>query len=152
MRRLAVLFILVLMACGEREAAPPAAPAAAPAAPAAPAAAPAAPAAQAPPEAAPAAGAVAAAEEIFATRCVTCHGPQGAGDGPGSAALDPKPRNFQDPAWQESVTDDHIEQIVMYGGAAVGRSPTMPGNPDLMSQPEVVRALAAHVRGLRRSP
>ena len=139
MRRLAVLFIPVLMACGEREAAPPAAPAAAPAAPAA----------QAPPEAAPAAGAVAAAEEIFEMRCVTCHGPQGAGDGPGSAALDPKPRNFQDPAWQGSVTDEHIEQIVMYGGAAVGRSPTMPGNPDLMSKPEVVRALAAHVRGLR---
>jgi hypothetical protein len=38
----------------------------------------------------------------------------------------------------------------MYGGAAVGRSPTMPGNPDLMSKPEVVRALVAHVRGLAR--
>jgi mono/diheme cytochrome c family protein len=88
--------------------------------------------------------------QIFATRCVTCHGPEGLGDGPGSAALDPKPRNFQDPAWQESVTDDHIEKIVMYGGAAVGRSPTMPGNPDLMSKPDVVRALVAHVRGLER--
>jgi mono/diheme cytochrome c family protein len=131
---------LAALACGEREQAsgPPAAsPSASPAAPA--------PAAAATP-----AAAVAEADQIFATRCVTCHGSLGAGDGPGSAALDPKPRNFQDPAWQDSVTDEHIEKIVMYGGAAVGRSPTMPGNPDLMSKPEVVRALVEHVRGLAR--
>lgn len=35
-----------------------------------------------------------------------------------------------------------------FGGAAVGRSPSMPGNPDLMSKPEVVAALVAHVRSL----
>jgi mono/diheme cytochrome c family protein len=85
---------------------------------------------------------------IFESRCVTCHGPKGAGDGPASAGLTPKPRNFQDPAWQSSVTDNHIEQIVQYGGAAVGRSPAMPANPDLMSKPEVVAALRAHVRSL----
>jgi len=140
---LLALLLAATLACGEREAAPPAAPAAP---------APAAPAANAPSAAAapPAAAAAAEAKQIFATRCVTCHGPSGAGDGPGSAALDPKPRNFSDAAWQQSVTDEHIEKIVMYGGAAVGRSPTMPGNPDLMSKPEVVRALAAYVRGLAR--
>ena len=57
-------------------------------------------------------------------------------------------RNFRDPAWQQSVTDQHIEQIVQYGGAAVGKSPAMPANPDLMSKPEVVAALRAHVRSL----
>ncbi len=134
-------FVLLALACGEREVAP--APSAAPV----PAASPAAPPAAA---AAPAEAAVAEASQIFGTRCVTCHGAAGAGDGPGSAALSPKPRNFQDAAWQDSVTDEHIEQIVMYGGAAVGRSPTMPGNPDLMSKPDVVRALVAHVRGLAR--
>jgi mono/diheme cytochrome c family protein len=140
--RLFAFSLLALLACGERETPP----APAPSAPAATATAPA-------PAAAPAAPTAAATDEakqIFATRCTTCHGPEGAGDGPGSAALEPKPRNFQDPAWQDSVTDEHIEKIVMYGGAAVGRSPTMPGNPDLMSKPEVVRALAAHVRGLAR--
>ena len=135
------LALLALLACGEREAPPGSAPA--PAAPAATAPA-------APPPAAATAAASDEAKQIFATRCTTCHGPEGAGDGPGSAALEPKPRNFQDPAWQDSVTDEHIEKIVMYGGAAVARSPTMPGNPDLMSKPEVVRALVAHVRGLAR--
>jgi mono/diheme cytochrome c family protein len=118
---------------------------------------PAAPAAEAPPAAAPApppaaspAAAQAEAKQIFDTRCVTCHGPQGAGDGPASAGLTPPPRNFQDPAWQASVTDAHIEQIVQYGGAAVGRSAAMPANPDLMAKPEVVAALRAHVRGLAK--
>ncbi len=124
---------LLSLACGEREA-PPAQ-------------------AAAPPVALAAAPAVAAGDEarqIFATRCFTCHGSEGAGDGPGSAALDPKPRNFQDATWQGSVTDEHLEKIVMYGGAAVGRSPSMPGNPDLMAKPEVVGALVAHLRSLAR--
>jgi mono/diheme cytochrome c family protein len=93
-------------------------------------------------------GARAEADKIFAGRCVTCHGSKGQGDGPGSAALVPKPRNFTDPAWQASVTDDHLTKIIQFGGAAVGKSPTMPGNPDLMSKPEVVQALVAHIREL----
>jgi mono/diheme cytochrome c family protein len=145
---LASLCLSAALACGEREAAPPAA---APPPASAPAPAPAAPAAGAPaPAAAPAAAAVEEAKQIFATRCFTCHGSEGAGDGPGSVALTPKPRNFQDGDWQDSVTDEHIDKIIKYGGAAVGKSPTMPGNPDLMAKPEVVRALVAHVRGLRR--
>jgi mono/diheme cytochrome c family protein len=113
--------------------------------------APAAPAAQAPAPA-PAAGAVAEATQIFDTRCFTCHGKQGAGDGPASAGLTPPPRNFQDPAWQASVSDEHIRQIIQYGGAAVGKSAAMPANPDLMSKPEVVEALRAHVRALAKAP
>lgn len=96
----------------------------------------------------PGAGAREAAIEIFQTRCYTCHGMQGKGDGPGSTALDPKPRNFQDQEWQASVSDEHIATIIQYGGAAVGRSPTMPGNPDLTSRPEVVAALVQYVRQL----
>jgi mono/diheme cytochrome c family protein len=93
----------------------------------------------------------AAAEEaaaIFETRCSTCHGPQGAGNGPASAGLTPPPRNFQDPEWQASVTDEHIAKIIRYGGAAVGRSPAMPANPDLNSKPEVVAALVERIRSL----
>jgi mono/diheme cytochrome c family protein len=94
--------------------------------------------------------AVREANEIFALRCVACHGQQGAGDGPGSAALTPKPRNFQDPAWQSSVSDEHLSAIVLMGGVAVGMSPTMPGNPDLQAKPQVVQALVAHIRSLAR--
>jgi mono/diheme cytochrome c family protein len=109
--------------------------------------------AAAPPTAPPAGASEAAgaeAKQIFETRCVTCHGADGSGKGPASAGLTPPPRNFQDPAWQTSVTDVHIEQIIQYGGAAVGKSPAMPANPDLTAKPEVVGALRAYVRGLEK--
>lgn len=86
-----------------------------------------------------------AADEIFSQRCVTCHGPRGAGDGPAAAALNPKPRAFGDPNWQKSVTDEHIEKVIAQGGPAVGKSPLMPPNPDLAGKP-VIQALRAKVR------
>src|SRR4051812_15135596 len=48
------------------------------------------------------------ARKLFSTKCVVCHGDHGAGDGPGAAALNPKPRAFSDAAWQASVTDEQI--------------------------------------------
>lgn len=32
--------------------------------------------------------------ELFQTTCAVCHGPEGQGDGPGAAALNPKPANL----------------------------------------------------------
>lgn len=144
--RTTLLFVLALgLAAGCSDSGQPPEPASqAPIPAAAPAPAP------APTPVAGAANAQAEAEKIFSERCVTCHGANGAGDGPASAGLVPKPRNFQDSAWQESVSDEYIEQIVQYGGAAVGKSPAMPANPDLMSKPAVVSALRTHVRALAK--
>ncbi len=90
------------------------------------------------------------AKEIFANRCTPCHGSKGAGDGAASPGLTPKPRNFTDASWQSSVTDEHIEKIIQYGGAAVGRSPMMPGNPDLSAKPEVVSELRKLIRSFAK--
>lgn len=98
-----------------------------------------------PPTATGGAAAKEKAVAIFSQRCVPCHGTTGNGDGAASASLTPKPRAFGDVEWQKSVTDDHIAKIIKFGGAAVGKSPAMPGNPDL-SDPEVVAALKDVVR------
>ncbi len=74
----------------------------------------------------------------------------GAGDGPASAGLTPKPANFGSAEWQKSVTDEHVEKVILYGGMAVGKSAAMPPNPDLGSKPEVVTALRQHVRALKK--
>ena len=140
-----LLAVFAIAGCGPGGDAAPPAPAAAPPAPAQ-AAAPAAPAAA--PAPAGEGAAQREAEVVFSTRCSTCHGPRGEGDGPGAGALDPKPRNFHDPAWQRSVTDEHISQIIVGGGGAVGRSPLMPPNPDLAGKPEVVAALVVQIRSL----
>jgi mono/diheme cytochrome c family protein len=86
------------------------------------------------------------APDIFKSRCTMCHGPTGKGDGAAAAALNPKPRDLGDPAWQKSVTDEHIEQIILGGGPAVGKSPLMPANADLRTKPDVVKALRVLVR------
>ena len=87
-----------------------------------------------------------AAKEIFDQRCAACHGTSGKGDGPGAAALNPKPRNYTDKAWQGSVTDEQIKKTILLGGAAVGKSPVMPASPDLDEKPEVVDGLVKIVR------
>ena len=110
------------------------------------------PAGAAAPAATPAAIPAAAMEQaqtIFATRCAMCHGSGGKGDGPAGAALNPHPRDMTDAAWQKSVTDEHIEQIIAGGGPAVGKSPMMPANPDLASKPDVIKALRQLVRSFQ---
>ncbi|GBD27618.1 hypothetical protein HRbin30_02970 [bacterium HR30] len=89
------------------------------------------------------------AKEIWQTRCATCHGTGGKGDGPAGAALNPKPRDLTSEEWQKSVTDDYIEKIIVGGGQAVGKSPLMAANPDLAGKPEVVRGLTRVVRDLK---
>ena len=118
------------------------------AAPAEPKAAEPAPAPEPAPE--PAGDPVAEAQDIYKNRCTVCHGVTGKGDGDGSAALDPKPRDFTSPEWQAEVTDDHLTKIIVYGGAAVGKAPTMPANPDLDARPEVVAELVKFIRGLKK--
>jgi mono/diheme cytochrome c family protein len=94
------------------------------------------------------AGNGAKAKEIFANRCTPCHGPEGRGDGPASASLTPRPRDFHDKDWHASVDDKHIETIIKFGGAAVGKSPAMPGNPDL-NDPVVVAELRTLIRNFK---
>lgn len=61
----------------------------------------------------------------FATYCVSCHGPAGAGDGPAAAALNPKPRNLSDKTYMSGLKDDYLFKVVKDGGPAVGKSPLM---------------------------
>lgn len=144
----ALLATLSLLGCSESK------PAETPAAKPAPAAAP--KAAEAPKAdataaaAAPASDAKAEAMQVFQSRCVVCHGANGKGDGPTAAALNPKPRDYTDVEWQKSVTDEQLAKAIVEGGAAVGKSPLMPPNPDLAAKKDVVDALVAHIRSFAK--
>lgn len=89
------------------------------------------------------------AKKVFKSKCVVCHGDKGAGDGPGAAALNPKPRAFSDASWQGEVTDDQIQRAIVQGGAAVGKSAAMPANPDLRNKDDVVKELVKIIRGFK---
>lgn len=93
--------------------------------------------------------AVAEAERVWKDKCVTCHGDRGMGDGPGAAALDPKPRTFRDPRWQMQTKDERIAKVIVEGGASVGLSTNMAPNPELADKPEVVAELVKKVRSFK---
>lgn len=102
-----------------------------------------------PPTAAAAAPTAGEARALFDSLCFTCHGSSGHGDGPGAGALQPKPRSFADSAWQASVTDEHIKKVIVYGGAAVGKSPMMVAQPQLKGNDKVLDGLVQIVRGFK---
>ena len=87
---------------------------------------------------------------MFATVCATCHGADGTGNGPAAASLPTRPRDYTDPAWQASVTDDDLKKTILQGGQAVGKSPLMPGNPQLADQPAVLEGLVKIIRGFKK--
>jgi mono/diheme cytochrome c family protein len=92
---------------------------------------------------------VAEAQKVWKDKCVTCHGDRGLGDGPGAAALDPKPRTFRDPKWQMQTKDDRIAKVIVEGGASVGLSEGMAPNPELKDKPAVVAELVKIVRSFK---
>jgi uncharacterized membrane protein/cytochrome c551/c552 len=89
------------------------------------------------------------ATALFQNLCSTCHGLDGRAETDTAKALTPRPRAFTDAAWQAGVTDEHLVKVILEGGAAVGKSALMPANPDLVNQPEVVKALVARVRSYK---
>jgi len=51
----------------------------------------------------------------FKSKCSVCHGPDGRGNGPGAAALNPKPRNYHDQAYMKTRTDQQLHDSVFNG-------------------------------------
>jgi mono/diheme cytochrome c family protein len=86
------------------------------------------------------------ARVIYQERCAACHGDKGDGNGLGAFAIKPKPRDYTDPEWQKTVTDEELSTAIVRGGTAVGKSYMMPANRDLKSKPDVVEAIVAMVR------
>jgi len=82
---------------------------------------------------------------VFAQRCALCHGPDGHGDGPGSKALNPKPRNFHDKAYMSTRTDVQLLETIHKGKGA------MPKWGGVLSEGEIT-AVLAHIRELGKKP
>jgi high-affinity iron transporter len=54
-------------------------------------------------------------QTVYETRCAPCHGASGGGDGPAAAGLEPKPRNFRDPAFWKGRTVEQLRLVVEQG-------------------------------------
>ncbi len=87
---------------------------------------------------------------IFAQTCVTCHGPEGRGDGPGGVGLNPKPRNFtSNVGWKNGT---HIEDIYKTLDEGIKGSSMVSYNylskKDRMALVHVVQSLGAFDHGV----
>jgi mono/diheme cytochrome c family protein len=54
----------------------------------------------------------------FAQMCAACHGPNGKGDGPAAASLNPKPRDLSDKGYVAGLKDDYLKKLIKEGAAA----------------------------------
>jgi mono/diheme cytochrome c family protein len=90
------------------------------------------------------------AREMFTTKCSKCHGINGAVNGLSSDSLSPRPHKYTDPAWQASVSDEQIKEIILRGGVNMGMSPAMPGYPTLRHRPELLDGLVKLIRSFAK--
>lgn len=74
--------------------------------------------------------------------CAACHGQGGKGDGPGAASLNPKPRDHTDAKYMKNQTDEQLFKITKLGGAAIGKSPTMPPWGGALSDQDIKNVIA----------
>ncbi|MHA7839162.1 MAG: c-type cytochrome, partial [bacterium] len=101
---------------------------------------------------------VAAGQEKFQALCVSCHGPEGKGDGPTGKALaaagQPAPRDFSKGDFKldtdgdgEAGTDADLKNVISKGAMAYGGSAMMAPVPGLSDQE--LDNLVAFIRSLK---
>jgi mono/diheme cytochrome c family protein len=95
-------------------------------------------------------GSASAGRQIFMQNCVVCHGPEGKGDGPGAAGLNPKPANFSEPQRRATPEDTQV-RIVTNGGASAKLSPIMPAFNETLT-PQQVRDVVTFIRAAFQQP
>ena len=79
---------------------------------------------------------LAAGAALFETNCVRCHGPEGWGDGPDAAALDPAPAALARGRHLLMVADGHLFWRISEGGAAEPFNSAMPAWGDVFTETE----------------
>lgn len=95
-------------------------------------------------ESSPAVAAGPNGESIYTEKgCVTCHGPQGKGDGPAGTAFKPRPRNFSDAQWKNGTELATVIKTIETGIAGTG----MAQYKGVLTDAEI-KAVAEYVRKL----
>jgi mono/diheme cytochrome c family protein len=78
--------------------------------------------------------------------CNGCHGDGGTGDGPAAAGLDPSPRNFTNPAWQDARKDGELRYTDFKGSEGTA----MIANESMYDDPNDVWDVINYIRSLKK--
>jgi mono/diheme cytochrome c family protein len=95
-----------------------------------------------------------AGKHDYETNCSSCHGLTGKGDGPISAALNPRPRDFSTAEFKLDANksgapgeDADLQLVIENGALSYGGSPLMAGWPTLTD--EQIAQLIVYIRSLK---
>jgi len=93
---------------------------------------------------------VARGKQLYSDRCMTCHGAEGAGDGPVALSLPPemKPQNLKSGKMKYATDDAKLKELLKKGGAGVGLNALMPPQADLSDAD--LDAIVAYVHALKK--
>jgi mono/diheme cytochrome c family protein len=78
--------------------------------------------------------------------CNGCHNDGGTGDGPAAAGLDPSPRNFTNPAWQDARADGELKYTDFKGSPGTA----MIANESMYDDPNDVWDVINFIRSLKK--
>ena len=90
------------------------------------------------------------AQSNYRSKCASCHGDSGKGDGWTAWLFRLKMQDMTDPARMRILPDDYIFQIIKQGGASLGK-PGMPSWGQEVTDQEI-RDLVVYIRSLARPP
>jgi cytochrome c oxidase cbb3-type subunit 3 len=86
-------------------------------------------------------------EAVYKTNCILCHGVRGDGKGRAASLFHPPPANLT----RSDKDDDYKLAIIRQGGAALGRSPSMPSWNERLTDIEI-RDLVGYLHVLVVTP
>jgi mono/diheme cytochrome c family protein len=96
-----------------------------------------------------------AGKTVYEVNCSSCHGMAGKGDGPISAALNPRPRDFSKGEFKLDANksgspgeEEDLRLVIKNGGMAYGGSALMAGWPTLSD--EQIGQIIAYIRTLKQ--
>lgn len=84
-------------------------------------------------------------KENYLTRCASCHGAVGRGDGPSTRWLRTRPTDFHNCDDMKKLSDDTIFKAIAYGTGMIGLPADMPSFNDRLSDGEI-DSLVSYVR------
>ncbi|MGH7906186.1 MAG: c-type cytochrome [Candidatus Binataceae bacterium] len=86
------------------------------------------------------------AQTLYMTRCASCHGVSGHGDGPRARSLEHKPHDFNDCDWMSMMSNPTLFLAIENGGLSIGPASGMPAYAGKLSE----KQMAALVNYIRR--
>jgi mono/diheme cytochrome c family protein len=91
-------------------------------------------------------------QHYYRAQCAPCHGETGRGDGPDviKKKLSQRVADYTNPEWQMTITDEEMRNIILYGGAGVGKGIDMPSFGYLQGKNHIMDELIAIIRGFAK--